>query len=191
MQAAPPFLLARLNNCRYCRWGIPFEPVIHEYEGGSFAAFGFLNQGLGCFPDTGIWLLDCLVWGECADGFFIRSTWLQQEPGDGEICCDAAGDLDLISHLGHSGPRIENVGDAMASQHREVFGLQQRLVSHLNGIRIRLRQLGKELVKQHHEIPPMLKILWIEVREFENEHPCLFLDSIKRGQERLLEQVSV
>lgn len=79
----------------------------------------------------------------------------------------------------------------MTAQHGEVFRLQEILVPDLDGVTERSGDLLKESIQHSNEISAVLKIAGIKVGELEDEDAHFFLESVKRRQESLFEEIGI
>ena len=71
------------------------------------------------------------------------------------------------------------MGDAMAGQTIEVFGLQRMLVAHFDGVWPAPRQRSKKLVQVGDKVAAMFVIAGIKAREFKHEQPDIFSERLR------------
>lgn len=77
---------------------------------------------------------------------------------------------------------------AVLSQHGEVFGLKKMFVADLHRVLPAARKIAEKIVERPHEVPPMLEIGLVELRELENERADFFPKWLACTQKRIPEQ---
>src|SRR5581483_8176309 len=79
----------------------------------------------------------------------------------------------------------------MLPEHLEIIRPQPEFVPNLDPIRPAPRQVAQKLVQVRDEIPAMLVVARIKLRELEHEQPYVPLERLERPHERRREQVRI